>query len=154
MRPRASTTTRSTSGATASKSWVTTTMMQPRARSSARSSDKQRDAGAVEPGERLVGEQEARLVHQRARHRQPLQHAARVGARRAAGGVAQPDALEQRIGDRARVGHAVEPREEGQVLVAGEIAVAVRLVRDDADGAAQLVVARLAAAVAHLARRR
>ena len=58
----------------------------------------QRRTVAVEAGERLVGEEELRLVHDGARHRQALQHAARVGARRAAGGVGEPDTLEQRIG--------------------------------------------------------
>ena len=120
----------------------------------------QRHAGAIEAGERLVGQQQARLVDERARDGEPLQHAARVGARGAAGGVAQADAGEQRVGGGVRVGDAVEACEEDQVLVAGQIAVAVRLVGDDADGAAQLVVGELrvvgfdAAAVAHAARRR
>ena len=62
---------------------------------------------------------------------QPLLHAARVGLRLALRGVAQADEVEQLVG--ARGLHAVERREEAQVLDPGEAVVQIGILEDRVD---------------------
>src|SRR5690349_7590226 len=70
-------------------------------------------AGAVEPGERLVEQEHRRRVQERARQRHALDHAARVGADRAAAGLLlEADLLEQRGGAAVGVLHLVQARVE------------------------------------------
>ena len=111
------------------------------------------DAGLVERGERLVEQQQRRLVLGRARDREALQHAARQRARRTLAGVGRGRPAR---GSRARcavVGcavdrrvAAVQPREELEVLLRREVLVDHRLVTEEADACQD--VARRPAGVA------
>ena len=69
--------------AIASRSWVTTTTIAPSVSQRAELLAERERAVAIEAGERLVEQQQRRLREQRAGEREPLQHAARVRARRA-----------------------------------------------------------------------
>src|SRR5688572_21680361 len=86
---------------------------------------------AVEPGVRLVEQEELRLVQERPAEGEPLQHPARVGAGPLVSRVPQREALEQHPDPLARLGHAIEPRVEAEVLDGGELAVHQRLVADE-----------------------
>ena len=118
------------SGATRSGSWVATTAV---ARRSASSRCEQLGAGRVERVERLVEEQQARLVQERAAEREPLQHPARVGAGPLVPHLPEAEALEQHPAPLAPLGHAVEAAVELEVLERGEPAVDERVVAEEAD---------------------
>ena len=85
----------------------------------------------VEVRQRLVEQQQLGLVQRGAADRHPLGHAARQRPHRLVGPRAQPDLVEQRL--HPRLGHAVQPRVEAQVLARGELAVEQRVVREQAD---------------------
>ena len=108
----------------------------------------------VERGERLVEDEQLRLVQERAAEREPLRHPARV--RRDALGADVPEAvaLEQHPDPLAPLRHAVEPAVEVEVLDRGQVAVEQRLVAEVAERAAVGVDLELAAASARRARRR
>jgi len=114
-------------------------------------------AGGIQRRRRLVEQQQRRVVRQRACQRQPLQHAARERPRRrVAGHVRQPDAREQLLHPRRAGVAAVQPAEEAQVLLGGEIGVQPRVVADIADLGAQRRPAhqRFVAPADHARRRR
>ena len=89
----------------------------------------------VEPGGRLVEEEDARVMHERERQVEPALHAARVAADLAVRRVGEADALEQRVAARAPLGlrHALERGLEAHVLAAGEQRVERRLLERRAD---------------------
>src|SRR5438067_5315840 len=84
----------------------------------------------VESRERLVEEQHARIVHQRARDRDPLHQTARQRAHRPFGLVDQSQSLEQ-IGRRP---HVIQRRPKPQILAHGEVPVELRVMADPPDG--------------------
>jgi hypothetical protein len=79
----------------------------------------------VEPGRRLVQEQDARVVDEGEGEIETALHAARVAADLAVGGLHQADALEQSVAARAALGlrDALERGLEAHVLAPGEQAV-------------------------------
>src|SRR5438105_6036918 len=90
----------------------------------------------VETGERLVEDQQLRLVQERPAEREPLELAA--GERRGplSSRLPEAEALEQHPDPLAPLGHAVEPPVEIEVLERRQLAVDERLVREEADAAA------------------
>ena len=95
-------------------------------------------AGRVEPGGRLVEEQHRRAVDERGGQVEPPAHAARVGASRPVGGVAEAEPLEQLVGpgpDDAP-GQVREPADEAQVLAAGQVLVDRGVLAGEADALA------------------
>ena len=76
----------------------------------------------VEPGGRLVEEQDARAMDERERQVEPALHPAGVAAHLAVGRVVETDALEQLVGARPALGprQRLERRLQAQVLAAGE----------------------------------
>ena len=102
----------------------------------------------IEAGGRLVEEEDARLVHQAARDLDAPPHAARQVLHLRLAPLRQLDRLEQ-LGDQPlalRARHAVQLREDDQVLLDAQLEVAGHRLRNDAD--------RLAHAVGLLRRRR
>ena len=96
-------------------------------------------AGRVEPGRRLVEEHD-RPVHDQARGEvEPAAHAAGVGADLAVGGVGDPEALEQRVGARERLlaRDLLQPREQAQVLAAGQAVVERGLLAGEGEAGAR-----------------
>src|SRR2546421_10040646 len=85
-------------------------------------------AGVVEAAERLVQEQEAGFVQERAAERDPLQHPARERAGTLVAGLPEPEALEQHPDPLTPLPHAVKPPGELEVLARGPLAVDERLV--------------------------
>ena len=77
------------------------------------------DGAVVERGEGLVEQQHGRLVQERAGHRQALPHAARELAHQAVLHALEAGALQPFHGRFPRIGQAVEPAEEPQVLEGG-----------------------------------
>ena len=69
-------------------------------------------AARIEPGRRLVEEEQPRLADQGAREVEPAAHPAGVGLRDPSGRVGEVEALEQRVGPAPRLGAAelVQPR--------------------------------------------
>ena len=119
------------SGSTRSGSCVATTIAR-----SARLGERrveQRRAGRVERVERLVEDQELRLVEEHAAEPEPLAHAAREGRDALVAHLPEPEALEQHADALAALGHAVERREQMQVLERRQLAVDERLVAEVAD---------------------
>ena len=98
----------------------------------------------VQARRRLVEEEDARTVQQREREVQAPLHAAGVPADLAPRGVAQPDAVEQRLAARAALGlrEPVQPALEVDVLPAGEEVVERGLLERRADRAADLRAVR------------
>ncbi len=74
-------------------------------------------AGRIESGERLVEYEDRRVVQQSARDGELLPHAARQLSRQRSALVAELELVEQRPDARLDVGHAVQPRDEAQVLL-------------------------------------
>ena len=93
----------------------------------------QRRSFGVERGERLVEQQQRRLVQEDAAEREPLEHPARERAGALVARVPQVEALEQHPDPLAPLGHAVEPAVEIEVLQRGQLAVDERLVREEAE---------------------
>jgi hypothetical protein len=103
-------------------SWVVSTMVTPRPRSSrTRSQTNRRACG------RLVEEQHLGLVHQRPGDHQPLRHAARVDVHLVVAAVAQPELLQHPVRPGAPLGarHQVVGGVEDQVLAGGQRPVQV-----------------------------
>ena len=90
------------------------------------------DADRVEPGERLVEQQRPGLVQQPAGDGELLLHSARELARQRRRACSPAPAPRAAPGIRASdVGHLIEPADEAQVLLDGEVLEQVRLVRDE-----------------------
>ncbi len=81
--------------------------------------------GGVEPGRRLVQQQELRVAQQRRRDAEPLPHAVRVAANPVLRAIAQLDRLEHLV-DARRRRPAVEVGEQAQVATAGEVRIEPR----------------------------
>ena len=97
----------------------------------------ERGAGLrVEPGRRLVEEEDARAVDEREREVEAPLHPARVRAHLALGRGLQADALEQLVGPLVALGlrDAVQRRLEAQVLAAGQQRVERGFLEGGADG--------------------
>ncbi len=98
-------------------------------------------AVAIEAGERLVEQQQRRPGQQRAGQGQALDHAARVGPHRPGPGPRlEADLVEQGGGAGRRVGDAVQPGEELEVLDRRQLAVTERGVGEQPDLGPQRVV--------------
>ena len=97
-------------------------------------------AARVEPGRRLVQEQDPRPPDERAAEVEPAAHAARVRLDDAVGGVGEVELLEQLVG--ASRGFArwqlVEPAEHPQVLATGQVLVDRGVLAGQPDDLAQL----------------
>ena len=74
----------------------------------------------VEPGGRLVEEDDRRVADQAHRDVESAAHAARVRRRPAVAGIGEREAGEQVVGDRARVLQVAQLRDQHEVLPAGE----------------------------------
>ena len=91
-------------------------MMQPADAELAQPFNQRHGRGIVQSGERLVEQEQPRIVQQRALEGQPLAHAAGEPRHKVCPAIVQPRAA-QRIGrDRFGIGDAVEAAEEHQVL--------------------------------------
>ena len=92
-------------------------------------------AARVEPGRRLVEEEDARPAGQRRREVEPPAHPARVGLGDAVCGVLELEALEQLVGARAGLlfREVVEPSEHPEVLASGQVLVHGRVLAGEAD---------------------
>jgi hypothetical protein len=88
----------------------------------------------------LVQKEYRRALHEGGGHVEAPPHAARVGAHRPVGGVAQVETREQLVGARPHVGaaHLGEPADETQVLAAGEVGVDGRALAGEPDLKAHL----------------
>ena len=95
-------------------------------------------AARIEPGRRLVEEQEARPADQRAGEIEPPPHPARVRLRDPVGGLVEEEALEQLVGTASRLGvrELVEAAEHPEVLASGQVLVDGRVLAGEADRAA------------------
>ena len=87
----------------------------------------------VHPVERLVEEQDRRVVDQRRGDLRPLAHALRVGPDRAVLGVAQLDDGDRPVGRGSGVGQRLEPGVEQRELAAGQERIDRLALRDEAD---------------------
>ena len=98
-----------------------------------------RDCG-IEPGRRLVEEEDLRPVHESEREVEPPLHPARVRAHLAVGCRLEPHALEQLVRPLLALGagDAVQRRLEAQVLAAREQRVERGFLEGSADGRAHL----------------
>ena len=94
-RPWSMTTMLSASRSASSRYCVVSSTVVPSATSSSMTLPEAEARRRVEPGRRLVEEQDRRPVHERGREVEPAAHAARVGLERPVGGVGQAEALEQ-----------------------------------------------------------
>ncbi len=92
-------------------------------------------AARVEPGRRLVEEENARPAGQRRREVEPPAHPARVGLGDPVCGVPELEALEQLVGARAGLlfREVVEPSEHPEVLASGQVLVHGRVLAGEAD---------------------
>ena len=97
-------------------------------------------AARVEPGRRLVEEEDRRAGDQRRGEVEAAAHAARVGADQAVGGVAEVEVLQQLGGARPRLAlrQVVEPPDHLEVLGPGQVLVDRRVLAGEADPRAQL----------------
>jgi hypothetical protein len=94
----------------------------------------------VEPGRRLVEEEDPREVDEREREIQAPLHATRVARHLAVGGVGEADALEElvRVHLAAVLADALQRRLQSKVVATGEQRVERRLLERDADHRAHL----------------
>ena len=97
----------------------------------------ERDGAIVEPGERLVEQDDPRSMQQRAFEREPLAHAAREPGHFVAAALRQARRFERLRDDGDRL-DAVQPREELQVLARRQLGIEMELVSEQADAAADL----------------
>ena len=117
----------------------------------------QQPAQRIEPGGRLVQEDELRIVQQRLRQPHALEHALAVAAQRAIGGVQQVDARQQPIdaGVQRDAAQPIEPPVEPQQLGRGERVVKAEMLGKKADARADRAIAeRRAQHVPRAGRRR
>ena len=91
------------------------------------------DGAVVERGEGFVEQQHFGIVQERPADGQALAHAARKFADQAVADAAETDALQHFIGALARIGQAVEPAEQRQILDRREFVVERDAVPQDAD---------------------
>ena len=89
--------------------------------------------GRVEPVQRLVEEQQVRVVRERLRELHPLAHAVREAAHLAPGDITQPNGVERAGGGRIRIGDPVQARDELDHLPCRQEQPWRALVGDDAD---------------------
>ena len=110
----------------------------------------------VEAGEGLVEKHEPRTVDERTFQRQALPQASREAVHAVVSAIRQPRGGERLANPLPHVGHAVERREELEVLPRRQVAIEEEVVPEDADVPAQAVTQRLSqvGAVANLAARR
>src|SRR5437763_1311298 len=94
----------------------------------------------VEPGRRLVEEENAGPVHERHREVEAALHPAGIALHLAIGGLHQPDTLEQLVGARPPLGprQRLERGLQAQVLAAREKPVECGLLQRSADGRAHV----------------
>ena len=92
----------------------------------------------VEAVERLVEEQDRRVVDQRAGQLGPLAHALGVGADRPVGGVGQVDRRDRPARGRVRIGDALEPGVEPREAEPGQVRVDGLALRHEPDVAVHL----------------
>ncbi len=97
-------------------------------------------AHRVQPRHRFVEDHEFRVVQQRLGQPQPLHHPLGIFPDRSAPGSRKPDPGEElrRAGLRVRAGHPAQLAAKAKELPAGEIFVEVRLLRHEADAAANV----------------
>ena len=81
--------------------------------------------GRVEPGRRLVEQQELRVAQQRRRDAEPLAHPVRVAADAVLAAIAQLDHVEHLV-DAGRLDATVEVGEQPQVASPGEVRIEAR----------------------------
>ena len=112
----------------------------------------QRGALLVERAERLVEDEQLRVVQQRPAEREPLEHAARERVGPLVARVPEPEALEQHPDPLPALGHAVQPAVEVEVLERGQLAVDERLVAEEPDPLARRLDVELAGGRARAAR--
>ncbi len=93
----------------------------------------QRGALAVEARERLVQQEQLRLVQERAAERKPLPHSLRVRGDPFVANLPQPIALEQHPDALLALAHPIQAAVQLEVLERGELLVDERLVADVAD---------------------
>src|SRR5436190_9425886 len=93
----------------------------------------QRRALLVEPGKRLVEDQQVGLVQERPAEREPLQLATRQRRGPLAPRVPQPEAFEQHPDPLAPLGDTVEPAVEVEVLERRQLAIDERLMPEEPD---------------------
>ena len=106
----------------------------------------------VEASERLVEQQQPRLVQQRPLEREPLAHAPRETRDQIVGTGGQPGPL-QRIGHARRdAGDAVEAGEELEVLSRGQLGIEMQVVGQESEAGPQVgaCLSRRHRPVAHL----
>ena len=82
----------------------------------------------VEPGERLVEQQQPRLVDQRALEREALPHAAREPGHGVVAPLGQAGAIQRGVDAALDVVEGVDLREEAQVLGGGELGIQIEVV--------------------------
>jgi hypothetical protein len=94
-----------------------------------------RPALDVEPGRRLVEEQQPRLVQQRQCQVEPALHPARVAAHAAIGGIGQADPFQERVATSLDLGErqAVQASLEAHVLTPRQQGVERSILEGDAD---------------------
>ncbi len=131
-----STTTRVAASHSSAGSWVTQTMAHPAARCDHEMPPQRGRRRGIEPGERLVEEQQARLVQHGPGNRQPLQHAAGKGRNPPVDLGGQSDLVERHGDPLGAVGQVVQGSGKAEVLAGGEIAVEMTLMGEQPDGAA------------------
>ncbi len=117
--------TRLQSSSTSFIRWLESSTVMPLSASVADERAHVAHAGRVEPGRRLVQEQEAGAADQRPGDAEALAHAVRVAADAVLGPAGEIDGVERRVDLRARVA-AVERRDELEVLAAREVGVEAR----------------------------
>ena len=88
--------------------------------------------------ERLVEQQDPRLVDERAGQLGPLAHALRVRADRPVRGIGQVDRGDRPGGGAVRIGDALEPRVEPRELATGEEGMDRLAFRDEPEVAVHL----------------
>ena len=103
----------------------------------------QQSAQRVEPGGRLIEEDELRFVEQRLGQPHPLKHALAVAAQRAIGRVEQVDACQQPIdaGVQRNAAQTIEPAVKPQQLGRGERVVKAKVFGKKADARAGRAIA-------------
>ena len=97
----------------------------------------QLDAFCVEPGERLVEQQQVRVVQKGPAEREALEHPAGERSDPLVARPPEPEALEHRASSLAALLNSVEPPVEVEVLERGQLTVDERLVAEKADRAAR-----------------
>ena len=99
-------------------------------------------ARGIEPGGRLVEQEQARVAEERGRDPEPLAHAVRVAADPVPGPVSQLDDVEHLV-DAVLRAEAVVVGEQAQVLAAGEVRVEARRLDEAGDSLERLADALL-----------